>query len=102
VSVTERTREIGLRMAVGARRLDIMLQFLLEATTLCMLGGLIGIVLGVVAAFVTAVMAEWPILILPQTIVLALLAAAIVGILFGFLPARRAAQLSPIEALRSE
>ena len=102
VSVTERTREIGLRMAVGARRFDIMLQFLLEATTLCMLGGLIGIVLGVVAAFVTAVMAEWPILILPQTIVLALFAAAIVGILFGFLPARRAAQLSPIEALRSE
>jgi putative ABC transport system permease protein len=102
VSVTERTREIGLRMAVGARRLDIMLQFLIEATTLCVLGGLIGIVLGVGAAFVTAALADWPILIPPQTIVLALAAAAVVGILFGFLPARRAALLSPIEALRSE
>jgi len=102
VSVTERTREIGLRMAVGARRFDIMLQFLLEATTLCVLGGLIGVVLGVTASFVTAGMADWPILILPQTIMLALLAAAIVGILFGFLPARRAAHLSPIDALRSE
>jgi putative ABC transport system permease protein len=102
VSVTERTREIGLRMAVGARRFDIMLQFLIEATTLCVLGGLIGIVLGVVAALVTAGIADWPILIPPQTIVLALAAAATVGILFGFLPARRAALLSPIDALRSE
>jgi len=102
VSVTERTREIGLRMAVGARRFDIMLQFLIEATTLCLLGGLIGIVLGVGAAFVTAGIAEWPILIPPQTILLALAAAAVVGILFGFLPARRAALLSPIDALRSE
>jgi putative ABC transport system permease protein len=79
-----------------------MLQFLIEATTLCVLGGLIGIVLGVGAAFVTAALADWPILIPPQTIVLALAAAAVVGILFGFLPARRAALLSPIEALRSE
>jgi putative ABC transport system permease protein len=102
VSVTERTREIGLRMAVGARRFDIMLQFLIEATTLCVLGGLIGVVLGVGAAFVTAGIAEWPILIPPQTILLALAAAAGVGILFGFLPARRAALLSPIDALRSE
>ena len=102
VSVTERTREIGLRMAVGARRFDIMLQFLIEATTLCVLGGLIGIVLGVGAALVTAGIADWPILIPPQTIGLALAAAAVVGILFGFLPARRAALLSPIDALRSE
>jgi putative ABC transport system permease protein len=102
VSVTERTREIGLRMAVGARRFDIMLQFLIEATTLCVLGGLIGIVLGVGAAFVTAGIADWPILIPPQTIILALAAAAVVGILFGLLPARRAALLSPIDALRSE
>jgi len=89
-------------MAVGARRFDIMLQFLTEATMLCLLGGLIGVVLGVGAAFVTASIADWPILIPPQTVVLALVAAAAVGILFGFLPARRAAQLSPIEALRSE
>jgi putative ABC transport system permease protein len=102
VSVTERTREIGLRMAVGARRFDILLQFLTEATMLCLLGGLIGVVLGVGAAFVTAGIADWPILIPPQTVVLALVAAAGVGILFGFLPARRAALLSPIDALRSE
>jgi putative ABC transport system permease protein len=102
VSVTERTREIGLRMAVGARRFDIMLQFLIEATAVCVLGGLIGIVLGVSAAFIMAGVANWPIVIPPQTVVLALGAAAAVGILFGFLPARRAALLNPIDALRSE
>jgi putative ABC transport system permease protein len=102
VSVTERTREIGLRMAVGARRFDIMLQFLIEATAVCVLGGLIGIVLGVSAAFIMAGVANWPIVIPPQTVVLALGAAAAVGILFGFLPARRAALLNPIYALRSE
>ena len=102
VSVTERTREIGLRMAVGARRFDIMLQFLIEAITLCLFGGLVGIVLGIGAAFVTARVAEWPILIAPQVVLLAIAAAATTGILFGFLPARRAALLNPIDALRSE
>jgi putative ABC transport system permease protein len=102
VSVTERTREIGLRLAVGARRFDILLQFLIEATTLCLLGGLIGVILGVGAAFLIAGAAAWPVLIAPQMVLLALAAAATVGILFGFLPARRAALMSPIEALRSE
>ena len=102
VSVTERTREIGLRMAVGARRKDIMLQFLIEAVTLCVLGGLVGIAVGVGAAYVMAKVAEWPILIMPQVILLAIGAAAATGVVFGFLPARRAAGLSPIDALKTE
>ena len=102
VSVTERTREIGLRMALGARRSDITLQFLIEAITLCALGGVIGIVAGIAAAYLTASLAEWPILIAPQTVLLAIIAAAGTGILFGLLPARRAGKLNPIDALRSE
>lgn len=102
VSVTERTREIGLRMAVGGRRGDIMRQFLVEAVTLCLIGGLIGTFLGVIAATVVANAAQWPVLISPAVIVLAMAAAAITGIFFGYFPARRAAGLNPIEALRSE
>ena len=102
VSVTERTREIGLRMAVGGRRRDILLQFLVEAVTLCVLGGLIGIAIGVVVAIVVAASAQWPILISPQAVMVALAAAGATGILFGFFPARRAASLNPIDALRSE
>ena len=102
VSVTERTREIGLRMAVGARRHDIMLQFLVEAITLCLLGGLIGILLGVGATYTIARFAEWPVLISMQVVLLAIVAAAATGIFFGFFPARRASFLNPIEALRSE
>jgi putative ABC transport system permease protein len=102
VSVTERTREIGLRLAVGARRRDILLQFLVEAVALCMLGGLIGILLGIGATVITAQTAGWPVLISPQVILLAIAAAAGTGIFFGFFPARRAAHLNPIDALRSE
>lgn len=102
VSVTERTREIGLRMAVGGRRTDIMRQFLVEAVTLCLLGGLIGTALGVLASAVVAFSAEWPVLISPSVVLLALAAAAATGIIFGFFPARRAAGLNPIDALRSE
>ena len=102
VSVTERTREIGLRMAVGGRRRDILLQFLVEAVTLCLLGGLIGVVIGIALAIGVARTAEWPILISPDVVLLALVAAACTGIFFGFFPARRAAMLNPIEALRSE
>ena len=102
VSVTERTREIGLRMAVGGRRRDIMRQFLVEAVTLCLLGGLIGTGLGVVASAAVAQAAEWPILIDPTVIALAMAAAAATGIIFGFFPAKRASALNPIEALRSE
>ncbi len=102
VSVTERTREIGLRMAVGARHADILRQFLVEAVTLCMVGGLIGSLLGIGAATVVAKAAQWPVLISPGIIALALGAAAATGIIFGFFPARRAARFNPIEALRSE
>jgi putative ABC transport system permease protein len=102
VSVTERTREIGLRMAVGGRRRDILLQFLVEAVTLCLLGGLIGIAIGVAAAFVIAVSAQWPVRISIDAVMLAMAAAAATGIFFGFFPARRAAMLNPIDALRSE
>ena len=102
VSVTERTREIGLRMAVGGRRRDILLQFLVEAVALCMLGGVIGVIIGVSAAAVVAMSAQWPILIAPDAILMALAAAALTGIVFGFFPARRAAHLNPIDALRSE
>jgi putative ABC transport system permease protein len=102
VSVTERTREIGLRMAVGGRRGDIMRQFLVEAVTLCLIGGLIGIGLGVGAATAVANAAQWPVLISPSIIALSMAAAAATGIVFGYFPARRAAGLNPIEALRSE
>jgi putative ABC transport system permease protein len=102
VSVTERTREIGLRKALGARSSDITLQFLTEAVTLCMLGGLAGVALGMGAAYATANMAGWRILIAPEMVALALGAAAATGVVFGFLPARRAGRMSPIDALRSE
>ena len=102
VSVTERTREIGLRMAVGGRQRDIMRQFLVEAVSLCLIGGLIGTALGAGAAVLIANAAQWPVLIAPSVIALALGAAAATGIIFGYFPARRAAGLNPIEALRSE
>jgi putative ABC transport system permease protein len=102
VSVTERTREIGLRKALGARASDITLQFLTEAVTLCMLGGLAGVALGMGAAYATASMAGWRIIIAPEMAALALGAAAATGVVFGFLPARRAGRMSPIDALRSE
>src|SRR3982074_2401175 len=102
VSVTERTREIGTRMAVGAHGRDILMQFLIEAVTLSLVGGIIGIVLGIVAAKILAVVKNWPSLISPAWIVLAFLVSAIVGVFFGFYPARKAAQLDPIDALRYE
>ncbi len=102
VSVTERTREIGLRMAVGGRRRDILRQFLVEAVVLCLIGGVIGVALGVATAHIVAGQMQWPILISPHSIAIALAAAAFTGIFFGFFPARRAAHLNPIDALRSE
>jgi len=102
VSVTERTREIGTRMAVGAHGRDILTQFLIEAVSLSSVGGLLGIILGIVASKVLSAIKHWPSLISPGSIVLAFLFSAAVGIFFGFYPARKAAALDPIEALRYE
>jgi putative ABC transport system permease protein len=102
VSVTERTREIGLRLAIGARRRDILNQFLVEAVALCLLGGTIGVAIGIGGAYLVAHTAEWPVAIEPSLVLLALGTAALIGIVFGFFPARRAARMNPIDALRSE
>jgi len=102
VSVTERTREIGIRMAVGARRRDIMLQFLVEAVVMAGTGGLIGIALGIGSSEVLEQWARWPTLISPAIVATAFLFSGAVGVFFGFYPARKAANLDPIEALRYE
>ena len=102
VSVTERTREIGLRMAVGARAGDILSQFLVEAVTLALVGGLVGILLGVGGSFAIGHFAGWRTELQPNAIVLAVGFAAGVGVFFGFYPARKASRLLPIEALRYE
>ena len=102
VSVTERTREIGIRMAVGARSRDIMLQFLVEAVVMAATGGLIGIFLGIGSSEVLKVWAHWPTLISPAIVAIAFVFSGAVGIFFGFYPAKKAAQLDPIEALRYE
>jgi len=102
VSVTERTREIGIRMALGARRSDILSQFLVEALVLCLFGGLFGVLFGVGGAVVLSRLAHWNTLVSPGAIALSLVFSAGVGVTFGIWPARRAAALDPIEALRYE
>jgi putative ABC transport system permease protein len=102
VSVTERTREIGIRMAIGARKNDILWQFLTEAVLLTMLGGIIGIILGAAGATVVSRLLDWPTLISVQSITIAFFFSGAVGIFFGFYPARKAAGLNPIDALRYE
>lgn len=102
VSVTERTREIGLRKAVGAKRRDILIQFLIESSILSLVGGVIGITLGIIGARVISASAGWNTLVSMESIMLAFLFAAGVGVFFGVLPARKAARLHPIEALRYE
>ena len=102
VSVTERTREIGLRQAVGAKTKDILTQFLVEAVTLSILGGIVGIVLGVVASKLISIFAQWSTLVSPAAIMMAFVFSALVGVFFGFYPARKAALLDPIDALRYE
>ena len=102
VSVTERTREIGLRMAVGAKGIDILLQFLIEAVTLSLIGGIIGVILGLMGSIGIAEIGGWPAIIQIESVFLAFGFAATVGIFFGFYPAKKAAMLDPIEALRYE
>jgi putative ABC transport system permease protein len=102
VSVTERTREIGLRLAVGAKTKDILSQFLVEAVTLSVLGGAIGIIVGVGTSALISHFAKWSILVSPTAITMAFCFSALVGIFFGYYPARKAAVLDPIDALRAE
>jgi len=102
VSVTERTHEIGLRLAVGAKEGDIMKQFLVEAITLCMIGGLIGIVIALVISAVAANLSGWPIVIQPTIMAISFLFSGVVGVFFGYYPAKKASQLNPIEALHFE
>ena len=102
VSVTERTREIGLRMAVGARGNDILLQFLIEAVTLSLLGGVIGILAGIGGARLVSTILGWTTLVSVDSVLMSFLTSAAIGVFFGFYPARKAAQLDPIDALRYE
>jgi putative ABC transport system permease protein len=102
VSVTERTREIGIRMAIGAKGRHVLLQFLFEAVTISIVGGLIGVLIGVGSSKLVAAKAGWPIVVSPESIMLAFGVAGFVGVFFGFYPARKASRLDPIEALRYE
>ena len=102
VSVTERTREIGLRRAVGARSRDVLTQFLVEATVLGLLGGVVGLLLGIGGTLLAAQFGEFPVLLSPITLVGAVLIAILIAVFFGYYPARRASKLDPIEALRFE
>jgi putative ABC transport system permease protein len=102
VSVRERTREIGVRMAVGARRRDVLRQFLFEAVAVSLAGGVVGVGLGTAAAQLLARFGEWQTIVPPYAIALALGVSALIGIAFGVGPARRAARLDPVEALRFE
>jgi putative ABC transport system permease protein len=102
VSVTERTREIGIRMAIGAKGRHVLAQFLVEAIALSVVGGALGVALGIAASKIIAAKAGWPVLVEPRSVALAFGFAAAIGIFFGFYPARKAARLDPIEALRYE
>ena len=102
VSVTERTREIGIRRAIGAKRRDILLQFLVEAAFLSLAGGAIGVAIGVVAAMLVSQLARWPTLVQPEAVILAFGFATMVGLFFGYYPALRASRLDPVDALRYE
>ena len=102
VSVTERTREIGLRMSIGARGIDILSQFLIEAVIISVSGGVIGIFVGVVASWLVNLIAHWPIYIQPYSVVLSFAVCTVTGVFFGWYPAKKAAGLDPIEAIRYE
>ena len=102
VSVTERTREIGLRMSIGARGIDILAQFLIEAVIISVTGGIIGIILGFLASWLVTVIAHWPVYIQMYSVVLSFAVCTITGVFFGWYPAKKAAGLDPIEAIRYE
>jgi putative ABC transport system permease protein len=102
VSVTERTREIGLRMAIGGKSFDILMQFLTESMLISIIGGLIGIVLGIVASKIVGLTLSWPVVVLPGSGILSFAVCTIIGIFFGWYPARKASNLDPIDALRYE
>lgn len=102
VSVTERTKEIGLRMSIGAKGRDILAQFLIEATLISITGGLLGVILGVAASYIVKAVLSYPILIQPWSIVVSFLVCTVIGIFFGWYPARKASNLDPIEAIRYE
>ena len=102
VSVTERTREIGIRIAVGAHGRDILLQFLIEAATLSSTGGIVGILVGVATSKILSATADWPTVISPESVIVAFLFSLVVGVFFGYYPARKASDLDPIDALRYE
>lgn len=102
VSVTERTREIGLRMSIGAKGIDILAQFLIESILISVTGGLIGVVFGVGAALVVNGVAHFPIHIQPWSVILSFAVCTVTGVFFGWYPAKKAAQLDPIEAIRYE
>src|SRR5947207_3939638 len=100
VSVTERTREIGVRNAIGAKRRDILLQFPLEALFLSLVGGLMGVAFGIVGSTLVSQMNDWKVVIAPETTIMAFSFSALVGVFFGFYPALKASKLNPIDALR--
>lgn len=102
VSVTERTREIGLRMSVGARGIDILAQFLIEAILISVMGGLIGVLFGVGASYGLSALLGWPVYVQPYSVILSFLVCTITGVFFGWYPAKRASELDPIEAIRYE
>jgi putative ABC transport system permease protein len=102
VSVTERTREIGIRMAIGAKGRDVLIQFMIESIVISFVGGLIGVVIGITASELIGKFGGWPIVITLSSILLSFVFSAAVGLFFGWYPARKAAALKPIEALRYE
>lgn len=102
VSVTERTREIGLRMSLGARGIDILSQFLIESVIISVTGGLIGVLLGIIASWAVNVIMHWPVSVQLYSVVLSFVVCTVTGVFFGWYPAKKAASLDPIEALRYE
>ena len=102
VSVTERTREIGLRMSIGARGVDILSQFLIEAIIISVTGGIIGVIIGTIASWLVNAIAHWPVAIQIYSVILSFAVCTVTGIFFGWYPAQKAANLDPIEAIRYE